>query len=114
MFHSFFPLFKIIYKLTDSPDAVQLAVELTLAEFWEDGCYYLELRSTPRGNVDSGMTQDAYIQAIIRRISAARERFPKLIVKLILSMDRRMSLQECMYSSHGSGGKVCCRRSGWT
>jgi adenosine deaminase len=92
---SFFPLFKIIYKLTDSPKAVQRAVELTLEEFWDDGCYYLELRSTPRANVDTGMTQDAYIEAILRGIASIKERIPRMIVKLILSMDRRMTLEEC-------------------
>ena len=90
---SFFPLFKVIYKLTDSPEAIQRAVELTLEEFWEDGCYYLELRSTPRANV--GMTQDAYIEAILHGIASIKERIPRMIVKLILSMDRRMTLEEC-------------------
>lgn len=92
---SFFPLFKIIYRLTDSPRAVQRAVELTLEEFWNDGCYYLELRSTPRENASTGMTQDAYIEAILQGISAIKVRIPRMIVKLILSMDRRMTLEEC-------------------
>ena len=37
-------------------------------EFASDNVKYLELRSTPRGNIESGMTKRDYIEAVIEAI----------------------------------------------
>lgn len=51
---SFFPLFKFIYQLTDDVESVRIAARNVIDEFARDGVKYLELRSTPRKNEETG------------------------------------------------------------
>lgn len=66
-------------------------------EFAADGVVYLELRSTPRANQESGMTKTSYIDAIIKGIESALGTLSRTIyVRLLLSIDRRQSPAEAM------------------
>ncbi|KAI8063238.1 hypothetical protein BC940DRAFT_307893 [Gongronella butleri] len=88
----FFGLFKFIYQLTDEEEAVALATTRVMAEFADDGVRYLELRTTPRANEAKGMTKESYLQTILTTI---KEKAPAgLMVKLIISIDRRNTLEE--------------------
>jgi adenosine deaminase len=89
LIQDFFPLFKHIYELTNDEISVKIAVKETIKEFAADGCRYLELRSTPRGNADSGMTCKSYVEALIEGSKDA-----DIVVRWILSMDRRKSLSD--------------------
>eukprot|EP00842_Homolaphlyctis_polyrhiza_P005205 jgi/Hompol1/5686/HPOL_004623-RA len=99
----FFPLFKFIYQLSNSFDNVRYFTRNVVREFAADGCHYLELRSTPRSHPDTDLTtKQTYVDAMIAGIRDAIDSFdpslhPNLIqVRLILSLDRRHSLQACM------------------
>ncbi|GAB5586164.1 hypothetical protein Unana1_01064 [Umbelopsis nana] len=103
----FFPLFKFIYQLTDDTEAIKIITEDIINEFAKDGTKYLELRSTPRKYADTDLkTKDDYVQAVLSVINQPRD---DIIVKLILSVDRRNTLDEAMetvdlaikYKNHG-------------
>ncbi|GBP03266.1 Adenosine deaminase-like protein [Eumeta japonica] len=94
-----FQVFGIAHALTSVPEAVGLATALTLKEFEEDGCCYVELRSTPRQTENMSRTQyvDAIIKSIERSISTAKEitslaieyhnSYPDIVLGLELSGD---------------------------
>lgn len=52
--HSFFPLFKFIYQLTDDEESIRIATRNIIDEFAKDNVKYLELRTTPRKNDETG------------------------------------------------------------
>ncbi|KAI8439978.1 hypothetical protein MSG28_001427 [Choristoneura fumiferana] len=83
-----FQVFSIAHSLTSTPDALALATTLTLAEFQEDGCCYIELRTTPRETPD--MSKRQYIETIVQAIRKASLNLT-IISKLIISIDRRCS-----------------------
>lgn len=60
---SCFQVFNIAHALTNTPETLGLATTLTLEEFQNDGCYYIELRSTPRDT--TSMTKKQYIDTIV-------------------------------------------------
>lgn len=64
--HSCFQVFNIAHSLTSTPKALAMATTLTLQEFQDDGCCYLELRSTPRDT--PYMSKLQYIETIVQAI----------------------------------------------
>ncbi|KAI7900499.1 uncharacterized protein BX663DRAFT_439283 [Cokeromyces recurvatus] len=91
----FFPLFHFIYQLTDDEESVRMATRDIIYEFARDGVKYLELRTTPRKNDETGMTKKSYIAAVLSAIQETqKEKEIDIIVKLILSIDRRNDLKE--------------------
>ena len=58
-------------------------------EFHEDNVKYLELRSTPREVPETGMTRELYVEAVLRAISKCEAENLDIVVKLLLSIDRR-------------------------
>ncbi|KAG8181364.1 hypothetical protein JTE90_008838 [Oedothorax gibbosus] len=65
----------------------------TIEDFYNDGVRYLELRTTPKEN-DQDMTQETYIQSVLKAITHTTETTCKgMIVKLLLSIDRRRPLK---------------------
>lgn len=61
--YSCFQVFNIAHTLTSTRDTLAMATALTLKEFEDDGCCYIELRSTPRQTPH--MTISEYIEAIV-------------------------------------------------
>jgi adenosine deaminase len=53
-FASFFELFRFIYQLTDDEESVRIATRSVVQEFAKDGVKYLELRTTPRKDQETG------------------------------------------------------------
>ncbi|GAA5799403.1 hypothetical protein HPULCUR_004818 [Helicostylum pulchrum] len=88
---SFFPLFKFIYQLTDDVESVRIAARNVIDEFARDGVKYLELRSTPRKNEETGMTKRTYLNAVLSVIEEPRQ---DIVVKFIISIDRRNTPEE--------------------
>ncbi|CAH2063630.1 unnamed protein product, partial [Iphiclides podalirius] len=80
-----FQVFSIAHTLTNTPETLGLATTLTLQEFQNDGCCYIELRSTPRNTPH--MTKRQYIDTII---GAMQKSSPNLniISTLIISINR--------------------------
>ncbi|KAF1798921.1 hypothetical protein V8B55DRAFT_1521190 [Mucor lusitanicus] len=87
----FFSLFKFIYQLTDDEESIRIATRNIINEFAKDNVKYLELRTTPRKNEETGMTKMSYLTAVTSVIQEARD---DIIVKLIVSIDRRNNLDE--------------------
>ncbi|XP_004927971.1 adenosine deaminase-like protein [Bombyx mori] len=86
-----FQVFSIAHSLTSTSEALVMATELTLQEFQEDGCCYIELRSTPRDT--QYITKKQYIDSIIRAMEKPSINL-SIISKLIISINRASQLQE--------------------
>lgn len=84
-----FELFKVAHNITNNVDNLYLTTRDVIKEFYDDGVIYLELRSTPRCAND--MSKKQYIEIIVRAI---KDDCNNIIVKLILSIDRRHGVKE--------------------
>lgn len=86
-----FRKFRIAHELTSNTENVYLTTKNVIKEFAEDNVIYLELRTTPR----SGplMSEKDYVNAVIMAINDAKSDHD-IMVKLILSIDRRKSYKE--------------------
>jgi adenosine deaminase len=90
----FFPIFSdYVYKLCDTRVAVVYATRSVLRAFQDDGVVYLELRTTPR--VCADLTREGYVAAVVQTVEDwCRENGEKMVVKVILSVDRRHTAEE--------------------
>jgi adenosine deaminase len=61
-------------------------------DFAADNVVYLELRTTPRAEASTGMTQRSYVQCILEAIQEYQQHHspsqPSIMVKLLLSINR--------------------------
>ncbi|KAJ8652314.1 adenosine deaminase [Lichtheimia ornata] len=89
--HDFFALFKYIYQLTEDEEAIRITTRNIIDEFAADGVKYLELRTTPRKNQATGMTKESYLSTVLSVVNEPRD---DIIVRLIVSIDRRNTLEE--------------------
>lgn len=113
--YNFFKLFdSYIYALCNTVESVKYATAHVLQSFQNDGVRYLELRTTPRAAPASGMSKEAYVQAVLDVIKAHGRYF--MPTNLILSIDRRNSSAEAMavvdlaiqHRDHGVVGVDLC------
>ncbi|KAK5162977.1 uncharacterized protein LTR77_011032 [Saxophila tyrrhenica] len=95
---SFFPLFdKYIYALCNDLENVKYATEKVLQDFSKDGVRYLELRTTPRACVETGMTKELYVDTVNETFARWNHNHTgQLEAYPILSIDRRMSAEEAI------------------
>jgi len=91
----FFPIFNTVYRLTDNTKSIEYIARNVLNEFASDGVRYIELRSTPRQNIEKGMTKENYAQTLLSVINEINKR-DDIIVRLILSIDRKSTLEQAM------------------
>lgn len=97
---TFFKLFDTyIYSLCNTPSAVAYATRSVLEDFASDGVRYLELRTTPRESLETGLTKDNYVETILSAIEDFHEEEQKqgtdrMRIYLILSIDRRNSSEQ--------------------
>ncbi|XP_066590477.1 adenosine deaminase-like protein isoform X2 [Prorops nasuta] len=87
-----FQTFAAIQKLTITSESLYLATCEVIREFSEDNVIYLELRSTPR-KVEGLLTKVEYIEAIILAIKECAKKYPTILVKLLISVDRKQGCQ---------------------
>ncbi|XP_011864730.1 PREDICTED: adenosine deaminase-like protein [Vollenhovia emeryi] len=87
-----FKMFDTAHALTITPQAVFVATCDVIREFREDNVIYLELRSTPRAVKDS-MTKIEYLEAVIKAIEASKAEFPQILVKLLVSINRKQGYE---------------------
>ncbi|CAH2016556.1 unnamed protein product [Acanthoscelides obtectus] len=88
-----FEVFKIAHNATNNVEAVFAATQSVISDFHMDHVVYLELRTTPRAGQD--MSKEDYIAAVVTAILANPL---EIIVKLILSIDRRNSIEQSLDS----------------
>ncbi|KAH0139688.1 Metallo-dependent hydrolase, partial [Aureobasidium melanogenum] len=102
---SFFPIFdKYIYALISDQESIQYATISVLEDFQDDGVRYAELRTTPRAIPDAGMSKEDYVTTVLKAMDdfkvsvkeniAGAPPYDKLHAKLILSIDRKNTLEE--------------------
>ncbi|KAI1504261.1 hypothetical protein F5X99DRAFT_406329 [Biscogniauxia marginata] len=92
---TFFPLFSsYIYHLVNDIDSLVYSTKSVMHEFAADGVVYLELRTTPRCLPEAGLDKAGYVGQVLQAINAAQEELSTLRARLILSIDRRNTLEE--------------------
>jgi len=82
--------------VVDDLSAVRHLTKAVLQEFAEDNVRYLELRTTPRGKAQCGMDKEDYIRTILEEIETAQKQNEKMMIRLILSIDRKTSLEDAL------------------
>lgn len=86
----FFPLFSnYIYHLCNDVATIKYSTTAVLQEFDRDGVVYLELRTTPRGFDESGLTKAQYVEAVLESVHEYNVSSSSMKTYLILSIDRR-------------------------
>lgn len=92
---TFFPLFdRYIYQLVNTFSAVHMSTLAVLQKFADDGVVYLELRTTPRNVAGEG--KDSYVRTVLQAMNHFMRTQDRMHVQLILSIDRRNTLEEAM------------------
>jgi len=91
-----FSMFGIIYKLVDDTDTVFLVTKSIIEDFAQDNVRYLELRSTPRANPETGMTKQSYTEAVLAAIEEAKKRVPDITVRFIMAINRKHGPDEAL------------------
>jgi adenosine deaminase len=90
-----FEVFRNIHSLVDDEEAIAMVACDVIKEFCDDNVKYLELRTTPKSNAETGMTKKTYIDSVIRGIHNSLSHCKDNIdVRLLLSIDRRQSMPE--------------------
>ncbi|XP_049865026.1 adenosine deaminase-like protein [Pectinophora gossypiella] len=90
-FSDCFQVFRIAHNLTTTPSALEIALFSTLKEFQDDGCCYIELRSTPRDT--QYMSKRQYIDTLVKSIRTSPQHLT-IITRLIISICRHSPLAD--------------------
>ncbi|XP_061396973.1 adenosine deaminase-like protein [Musca vetustissima] len=86
-----FQKFAFMHELTSTKKGLQLATHLVIRDFARDNVVYLELRTTPKHN--EHMTRKEYLETILNAIEEAKGRYPGILVKLLVSIDRSQVIE---------------------
>ncbi|KHN88945.1 Adenosine deaminase-like protein [Toxocara canis] len=87
-----FRIFPVVQNLIQHKGELTMATVDVIGDFESENVVYLELRSTPKSS--KGMSKRDYVEAILDGIKFARRIHPNIVVRLILSIDRRHTLEE--------------------
>ncbi|KAK0623586.1 hypothetical protein B0T14DRAFT_602133 [Immersiella caudata] len=94
---TFFPLFSsYTYHLINSAFFLRYSTLSVLRDFAADGVVYLELRTTPRAMPDAGLTKEDYVSTVLETIAQFEAEEKRMRTKLILSVDRRNTLEQAL------------------
>jgi adenosine deaminase len=63
-----FKVFDVVYKLVQTRQRLCEATRAVVRAFIEDGCIYIELRTTPKSFAKDGTTDDQYISCVLEAI----------------------------------------------
>lgn len=63
-----------------------------IRDFSDENCIYLELRTTPKNT--QWMDKREYVAAILEGFRISQLLYPKIVVRLILSVDRKQSIED--------------------
>eukprot|EP00697_Spironema_sp_BW2_P005443 gnl/Spiro4/17597_TR9382_c0_g2_i1.p1 gnl/Spiro4/17597_TR9382_c0_g2~~gnl/Spiro4/17597_TR9382_c0_g2_i1.p1 ORF type:complete len:251 (+),score=52.24 gnl/Spiro4/17597_TR9382_c0_g2_i1:22-753(+) len=90
-----FELFKAIHAINDSLEVLHRLTAEVCEDFEQDGCVYLELRSTPK-SIKSHSKRE-YVETMTAAIlSRSPERQQRMPVKILLSIDRSRPLEDAV------------------
>lgn len=91
-----FELFPLIHKVVTTKEIVLRILHEMIEDFTKENVIYMEIRTTPRSLPD-GTTAPEYIRLITEAIAAHNaKKDRKMLVKLILSVDRGRSFEDGM------------------
>ena len=89
-----FEMFKIIQELVNSQEILYNCVKEVIGDFAADGVRYLELRSTPRDVVSTGLTKRLYIETVLKAIKSYNgDATLPIDVRYLPSIDRKFSVE---------------------
>ncbi|XP_015248989.1 PREDICTED: adenosine deaminase-like protein [Cyprinodon variegatus] len=91
-----FEVFKVIHKLVDSQEDILMVATDVIKEFAADNVKYLELRSTPRAEKDTGLTKKNYVEAVIKAIQQCKDEGVDIDVRFLVAIDRRNGTEVAM------------------
>ncbi|XP_054746126.1 adenosine deaminase-like protein [Anastrepha obliqua] len=86
-----FKKFRFMHELTSTKKGLQLATELAIRDFAKDNVIYLELRTTPKTNIE--MSKLEYIECVLCAIDRSKKT-ENIHVCLLPSIDRGQSVAE--------------------
>ncbi|XP_068155696.1 adenosine deaminase-like protein [Drosophila tropicalis] len=81
-----FEKFTFVHELTSTEKGLRYATEIAIRDFAQDNVQYVELRTTPKAN--SHYTRRDYLHYVLESIKSARTKYPKIMVKLLASINR--------------------------
>ncbi|XP_058804153.1 adenosine deaminase-like protein [Phymastichus coffea] len=93
-----FEVFDFAHSVTKTVDSVYTATYDTIKEFYKDNVIYLELRSTPRTEIE--MTKKEYLLAILKAIETCKKEVLDITVKLLISVNRKQSFKAAKENIH--------------
>ena len=88
-------IFQMIYKLTTTAAVAERIAEEAVEDFAADGCRYVEIRTTPRAEPSTGMTQRAYVEAVLAGLQKGAAS-TGVRTGLLLSVSRKFDEQSAM------------------
>ncbi|XP_034541185.1 adenosine deaminase-like protein [Notolabrus celidotus] len=91
-----FQVFKVIHKLVDTEEDILMVATDVIREFAADGVKYLELRSTPREEKNTGLTKRKYIETIIKAMQQCKNDGVDIDVRFLVAIDRRNGTEVAM------------------
>lgn len=91
-----FQVFKVIHQLVDSEEDILMVATDVIREFAADGVKYLELRSTPREEKNTGLTKKRYVETVIKAIKQCKSEGVDIDVRFLLAIDRRNGTEVAM------------------
>ncbi|XP_031717187.1 N6-Methyl-AMP deaminase isoform X1 [Anarhichas minor] len=91
-----FQVFKVIHQLVDSEEDILMVATDVIREFAADGVKYLELRSTPREEKNTGLTKNRYVETVIKAIKQCKSEGVDIDVRFLLAIDRRNGTEVAM------------------
>ncbi|CAG9839468.1 unnamed protein product [Diabrotica balteata] len=89
-----FQLFNVAHNATKTKENVYLAAKSVIEDFDKENTVYLELRTTPRSEEE--MSEEEYVETVIKAITDCKETCKKVLVKLLLSINRRANKESSM------------------
>ncbi|KAF5895463.1 adenosine deaminase-like protein, partial [Clarias magur] len=84
-----FQVFKLIHQLVDSEEDILMVAKAVIEEFAADGVKYLELRSTPREEPETGLSKRRYIETVLEAIRQCKQEEVDIDVRFLVAVDRR-------------------------
>ncbi|XP_068579600.1 adenosine deaminase-like protein [Cebidichthys violaceus] len=91
-----FQVFKVIHQLVDSEEDILMVATDVIREFAADGVKYLELRSTPREEQNTGLTKKRYVETVIKAIKQCKSEGVDIDVRFLVAIDRRNGAEVAM------------------
>ncbi|TDH09511.1 hypothetical protein EPR50_G00087410 [Perca flavescens] len=91
-----FQVFKVIHQLVDTEEDILMVATDVIKEFAADGVKYLELRSTPREEENTGLTKKRYVETVIKAIQQCKSEEVDIDVRFLVAIDRRNGTEVAM------------------